>query len=59
MSDITVIGLGSMGSALARALVKAEHSVTVWNRSLEQMDCIIALGANGVRAILSSPPRLP
>jgi 3-hydroxyisobutyrate dehydrogenase-like beta-hydroxyacid dehydrogenase len=31
MSDF-VIGLGSMGSALVRALIGAGHKVTVWNR---------------------------
>lgn len=33
MSDATVIGLGEMGSALARALLRSGRSVTVWNRS--------------------------
>lgn len=59
MSDITVIGLGSMGSALARVLVKAEHSVTVWNRSLEKMDRVIALGANGADTILGAVQASP
>ena len=31
--NVTLIGLGLMGSALARALVKADLKVTVWNRS--------------------------
>jgi 3-hydroxyisobutyrate dehydrogenase-like beta-hydroxyacid dehydrogenase len=31
-SDVALLGLGSMGSALARALVGAGHRVTVWNR---------------------------
>lgn len=33
MRHISVIGLGAMGSALARTLLKAGHPVTVWNRS--------------------------
>lgn len=33
MSDATVIGLGLMGSALARAMLNAGHQITVWNRS--------------------------
>ena len=37
MTDITVIGLGLMGAALARTLGEAGHSVTVWNRSPEKM----------------------
>ncbi len=33
--DIGFIGLGGMGSAMARNLVKAGHRVRVWNRSPE------------------------
>jgi 3-hydroxyisobutyrate dehydrogenase-like beta-hydroxyacid dehydrogenase len=36
MRDVTVIGLGNMGSALARAFVEKGCSVTVWNRSPEK-----------------------
>ena len=32
---IAFLGLGSMGGAMARNLVKAGHSVIVWNRSAE------------------------
>ena len=32
-TEVTFVGLGAMGSALARAAVRAGHSVTVWNRS--------------------------
>lgn len=32
-SDVAVLGLGQMGSALAAAFLKAGHRVTVWNRS--------------------------
>lgn len=32
-SDVTVIGMGAMGRALASALVAAGRSVTVWNRT--------------------------
>jgi 3-hydroxyisobutyrate dehydrogenase-like beta-hydroxyacid dehydrogenase len=30
---VTVVGTGTMGSALARALLAAGHAVTVWNRT--------------------------
>lgn len=33
MAEITVIGLGNMGAALARTLLARGHEVTVWNRS--------------------------
>ena len=34
--NVTVIGLGLMGSALARAMLAAGLNVTVWNRSLDK-----------------------
>ena len=47
MSDITVIGMGAMGSALARTLLDAGRNVTVWNRSPEKIQPLVALGAHG------------
>ncbi len=44
MSDITVIGLGLMGSALARAIHGAGHGLTVWNRSAEKSQPFAARG---------------
>ena len=38
MSEISMIGLGAMGSALARALLKSGHGLTVWNRSPQKME---------------------
>lgn len=45
MSDVTMIGLGAMGSALARAFLGAGHAVTVWNRNPARMEPLVALGA--------------
>jgi 3-hydroxyisobutyrate dehydrogenase-like beta-hydroxyacid dehydrogenase len=47
MSAVTVIGLGNMGSALARALLDAPQgrAVTVWNRSPEKAAPLVAMGA--------------
>jgi len=45
MSKVTVIGLGNMGSALARALVENSHTVTVWNRSPEKAAPLEEIGA--------------
>lgn len=39
------IGLGQMGSAIAANLVKAEHEVTVWNRSADKADALVDAGA--------------
>ncbi len=47
MSEISVIGLGAMGTALAQALLKAGHEVIVWNRSTEKIQPVVALGATG------------
>ena len=47
MSDVTVIGLGNMGSALAHALLDAPQgrAVTVWNRSPEKTALLVDKGA--------------
>jgi 3-hydroxyisobutyrate dehydrogenase-like beta-hydroxyacid dehydrogenase len=39
------IGLGIMGAAIAPNLVTAGHEVTVWNRSPEKADPLVAKGA--------------
>jgi 3-hydroxyisobutyrate dehydrogenase-like beta-hydroxyacid dehydrogenase len=45
MTDISVIGLGDMGSALARTLLHNGYSVTVWNRSPDKTGPLTASGA--------------
>jgi len=40
-----VIGTGTMGSALARALLAAGHQVTVWNRTRSRAEPLAAAGA--------------
>ena len=45
MSDISTLGLGLMGSALARSLVNGGHDVTVWNRSPARMQPLVDMGA--------------
>lgn len=42
---VTVIGLGAMGSALARAFLKAGHRTAVWNRSARKADDLARIGA--------------
>ena len=46
--DIGFIGLGDMGSAMAANLLKAGHSVRVWNRSPQAATKLAALGATVV-----------
>jgi len=45
MTDITVVGLGAMGAAIAKALLTAGFGVTVWNRTAEKAEPLVALGA--------------
>ena len=42
---IGFIGLGAMGGAMARNLIKAGHDVTVWNRSPGKAEALAAEGA--------------
>jgi 3-hydroxyisobutyrate dehydrogenase-like beta-hydroxyacid dehydrogenase len=44
-AQVSVLGLGAMGSALAGALVRAGHATTVWNRSPGKADDLVAQGA--------------
>ena len=43
--NVTVIGLGSMGKALAAAFLRAGHRTTVWNRTPEKAGPLVARGA--------------
>lgn len=45
LAPVTVIGLGSMGTALANAFLDKGHPTTVWNRSPEKGDELVAKGA--------------
>ena len=45
MTNISILGLGAMGSRMARRLLDAGHSVTVWNRSVERTVALRDLGA--------------
>jgi 3-hydroxyisobutyrate dehydrogenase-like beta-hydroxyacid dehydrogenase len=40
------IGLGNMGAAMARNLIKAGHSLTVYNRTRSRADAFASLGAS-------------
>src|SRR5262245_55553260 len=45
MSDVSVIGLGPMGIALARALLSNGYRVTVWNRTISKAEPLVREGA--------------
>lgn len=59
MTELTCIGLGLMGSALARALLAAGHRVTVWNRTPGKGEALVSSGAQEARsfaeALAASP----
>ncbi len=43
--NIAFLGLGAMGSGMARNLLKHGHTLTVWNRSPERAETLVAEGA--------------
>lgn len=56
--QVSVVGLGAMGGGLARRLIEAGHTVTVWNRTAEPVQPLVALGAvaaHSVETALRSP----
>jgi len=59
MSDISVIGLGAMGGALARALLQNGYAITVWNRTAERAEPLVSAGAteagSAAEAVAASP----
>ncbi|QYG91928.1 NAD(P)-dependent oxidoreductase [Iamia sp. SCSIO 61187] len=56
---VTVLGLGPMGRALARALLTAGHPTTVWNRTPGRAGALVARGAaeatRAADAVAASP----
>lgn len=57
--EISVIGLGDMGAALARVLLQAGHRVTIWNRSAAKAAPLVQQGAmlapSAAAAVSASP----
>jgi 3-hydroxyisobutyrate dehydrogenase-like beta-hydroxyacid dehydrogenase len=45
MSKVAFLGLGAMGSPVARHLIEFGHSVAVWNRSPAAVKAAMARGA--------------
>jgi len=44
--NVGFIGLGNMGQAMARNLLKAGHAVTVYNRTRSRAEALQAEGAH-------------
>jgi 3-hydroxyisobutyrate dehydrogenase-like beta-hydroxyacid dehydrogenase len=59
MDKVSVIGLGLMGSALAKAFLDSGSDVTVWNRTQSKYEQLVKQGARAVptvtEAIAESP----
>ncbi|MGV3617336.1 MAG: NAD(P)-binding domain-containing protein [Fimbriimonas sp.] len=46
MSEATFIGLGDMGSALARTLLQGGRQVKVWNRTASKAEALFGRGVD-------------
>ena len=59
MNEVTVLGLGSMGSTIAKLLIASGRRVTVWNRTTEKardfLDAGAQLATSVESAVLASP----
>jgi 3-hydroxyisobutyrate dehydrogenase-like beta-hydroxyacid dehydrogenase len=45
LNKVSVIGLGPMGTALAKAFLKNRNHVTIWNRTKEKAEALVQEGA--------------
>lgn len=57
-TDVSILGLGSMGSTLARVLLERGYSVSVWNRSPASAEAFAGraqVSASAAEALASSP----
>jgi 3-hydroxyisobutyrate dehydrogenase len=51
MTKIAILGTGRMGTAFAKRLIDVGHCVTIWNRTVKNMDAAIAVGATAAHSI--------
>jgi 3-hydroxyisobutyrate dehydrogenase-like beta-hydroxyacid dehydrogenase len=56
---VTLIGLGPMGMALAETLLRKGHPLTVWNRTPEKADGLVAKGARRARTVAEAVAASP
>lgn len=59
MARVSVLGLGNMGSSLARAFLAQEHQVTVWNRTPGRAEPFRSLGAHVAETPLAAVAASP
>lgn len=58
-NPVTVLGLGPMGTALAEALLKQGHPLTVWNRSPGKAEGLVAQGARHAATVAEAVSASP
>ncbi|MEU3255107.1 NAD(P)-binding domain-containing protein [Streptomyces sp. NPDC006997] len=58
-TPVTLLGLGSMGTALARAWLAAGHPLTVWNRTPARAALLAAEGARAVDSAAAAVAATP
>ncbi|WP_166350238.1 NAD(P)-dependent oxidoreductase [Phytoactinopolyspora limicola] len=56
---VTILGLGPMGSSLARAFVAAGHRTTVWNRTPSKQVPLVAAGAEPAETVAEAVAASP
>ena len=49
--NVTMIGLGNMGSAMAQRILESGHDLTVYNRTAARMQPLVKLGARAAHSI--------
>ncbi|WP_075097693.1 NAD(P)-dependent oxidoreductase [Sandaracinus amylolyticus] len=54
MARVSILGAGRMGAALVRALAKAGHAVTVWNRTESKARALEPAGARTARSLVDA-----
>ena len=54
MTEVSFIGLGSMGAAMVHRLIESGVKVSVWNRSPEAVDEFEALGATRLGSVVDA-----
>ncbi|AFH61844.1 NAD(P)-dependent oxidoreductase [Paenibacillus caseinilyticus] len=59
MSEVSIIGLGPMGTALAQTFLKNDKRITIWNRTASKAESLVRQGAvlasSAASAINASP----
>lgn len=55
MAEVAILGMGRMGSAMARRVAAAGHHVTVWNRTRTAAEALVAGLAPGQGVVAATP----